>query len=56
MSGEHSTLENSMEEILVDLMDDKVMSIGIHASSTRGLQESPSTAHGSSCSHHRTEN
>jgi hypothetical protein len=44
MSGEHSAVEKSMEEILVDLMAERVMSVGIQASSTRGLQASPSTA------------
>jgi hypothetical protein len=48
MSGEHSTLEKSVEEILINLMTEKVMSIGMQASSMGGLQESPSTAHRSS--------
>jgi hypothetical protein len=43
MSGEHSAVEKSMEEILVDLMIERVISVGIHASSTSGLQSSPST-------------
>jgi hypothetical protein len=43
MLGKHSALEKSMEDILIDLMDEKVMSVGIQASSTGGLQESPST-------------
>jgi hypothetical protein len=43
MSGEHSALEKSVEEILIDLMAEKVMSVGIQASSTGGLQASPST-------------
>jgi hypothetical protein len=43
MSSEPSTLEKSVEEILVELMAERVMSVGIHASSTRGLQASPST-------------
>jgi N-dimethylarginine dimethylaminohydrolase len=29
MSGEHSTLEKSVEEILIDLMAERVMSVGI---------------------------
>jgi hypothetical protein len=45
MSGDLSAVENSVEEILIDLMVEKVMFIGVQASSTRGLQESPSTAH-----------
>jgi hypothetical protein len=48
MSGECSIVEKSMEEILIDLMDEKFMSTRIQASSTRGLQASPSTAHHSS--------
>jgi hypothetical protein len=43
MLGERSTIEKYVEEILVDLMDERVMSIGIQVSSTNGLQESPST-------------
>jgi hypothetical protein len=34
-----------MEEILIDLMAEKVMSIGVQDSSTVGLQESPSNGH-----------
>jgi hypothetical protein len=48
MSSEHSTLENSVEEILVDLMAKTVMSVGLQASSIGGLQASPSTSHRSS--------
>jgi hypothetical protein len=48
MSSEHRALEKSVEEILVDLMDERVMSIGLQASSTGGLQTSPSTVHHSS--------
>jgi hypothetical protein len=44
MSGELSAVEKSMEDILIELMAEKVMSIGVQASSTRGLQASPSTA------------
>jgi hypothetical protein len=44
MSGEHSALEKPVEEILIDLMDEKVMFVGIHASSMGGLQSSPLTA------------
>jgi hypothetical protein len=33
MSDTNGTVEKSIEEILIDLMDDKVMSIGIQASS-----------------------
>jgi hypothetical protein len=45
MSGERSAVEKSVEEILIDLMDEKVMSAGIQASSMGGLQASPSTGH-----------
>jgi hypothetical protein len=48
MSGEHSALEKSVEEILIDLMAEKVMSVGIQASSMGGLQASPSTGRRSS--------
>jgi hypothetical protein len=41
MSGKHSVVEKSVEEILIDLMVEKVMSAGEHASSKRGLQASP---------------
>jgi hypothetical protein len=44
MSGEHNAVEKSVEEILIDLMVEKVMSTRVQASSTRGLQASPSTA------------
>jgi hypothetical protein len=39
-----SAVENFVEEILIDLMAEKVMFIGIQASSTRGLEASSSTA------------
>jgi hypothetical protein len=48
MSGEHSAVEKYVEEILVDLMDERFMSVGLQASSTGGLQASPSTGHRSS--------
>jgi hypothetical protein len=44
MSSDLSAVEKSIEEILIDLMGKKVLSIGVHASSTRGLQASSSTA------------
>jgi hypothetical protein len=34
MSGDFNTIEKYVEEILIDLMDEKFMSIGIQASST----------------------
>jgi hypothetical protein len=43
MLGERSAVEKSVEEILIDLMDEKVMYVGVQASSMGGLQESPST-------------
>jgi hypothetical protein len=43
MASECSALEKSMEEILVELMTERVMSMGIHESSTSKLQASPST-------------
>jgi hypothetical protein len=47
MSDELSTVENSMEEVLINLMAKKLMSTGIQASTTRGVRASSSTAHGS---------
>jgi hypothetical protein len=49
MSDEFSAAEKIVEEVLIDLMTERVMSMsaGIQASSTRGVQASPSTAHGS---------
>jgi hypothetical protein len=47
MSDELSAIEKCVEEVLIDLMAEKVMSAGIQASSTRGVQASPSTARGS---------
>jgi hypothetical protein len=47
MLNEISTVEKSVEEIVIDLMAEKVMSIGIQVSSTRGVQASLSIARGS---------
>jgi hypothetical protein len=47
MSDGFSTVEKYVQEILIDLMNKRVMSIGVQASSTRGVQASPSTARGS---------
>jgi hypothetical protein len=46
MSDKLSTAEQAVEEVLIDLMNERVMSmsIGVQASSTRGLPSSPSTA------------
>lgn len=40
-------MEKSVEEILFDLMEERVISIGVQASLTRGVQASPSTSRGS---------
>jgi hypothetical protein len=48
MLGEASELEKFVEEILVELMAERVMSIGIQASLPGKLQASPSTGHRSS--------
>jgi hypothetical protein len=40
MSSDFSVVEKFVEEILTDLMDEKVMSAGIQDSSTRGVKES----------------
>jgi hypothetical protein len=51
MSKELSAVEESMKEVLIDLMTEIVMServmfVGVQASSTRGVKASPWTAHG----------
>jgi hypothetical protein len=45
MSGDLSAVEKSIEDILIDLMAEKVISAGIQASSMGGVQASPSTTH-----------
>ena len=47
MSDNISVVEKSIEEIIIDLMVEKVMSLAVQASSTRGMQASPSTILGS---------
>jgi hypothetical protein len=49
MLDEFSTTKRVVEEVLIDIMTERVMSIytGVQTSSTRGLQASPSNAHGS---------
>jgi hypothetical protein len=47
MSDELNATEKIVEEVLIDLMDEKIMSTSIQASSTRGVQASPSTSRGS---------
>jgi hypothetical protein len=44
MSGDLSTIEKSIKEILIDLMVEKVMSTIAQASSTRGVKASSSNA------------
>ena len=53
--GKHNELEKSIEEVLKNFMVDRAMSEGVQASSTRGLQASPSTARCSSFSNLVTE-
>jgi hypothetical protein len=55
MSDELNAIENSIKEILIDLMAKKVMSARIQASLMRGVQTSPSTTHGSGPSRDETE-
>jgi hypothetical protein len=49
MSEELSAIKESVKEVLINLMTERVMSMsmGVQESSTRGVQASPSTAHGS---------
>jgi hypothetical protein len=52
MSEELSTVEDSVTEVLIHLMNERVMServmyVGVQESWTRGVKASPSTAHGS---------
>jgi hypothetical protein len=47
MSGEFKEVEKSVEDILIDLMVEKVMSTGVQDSSMRGVQASPLIARGS---------
>jgi hypothetical protein len=44
MSDKISIVEKFVKEILIDLMDEKVMSTGIQASWMRGLEASPSNS------------
>jgi hypothetical protein len=55
MSGERSAIEKSMEEILIDLMIEKVIFARVQASLTGGLQASPSTRRRSGLSRTATE-
>jgi hypothetical protein len=47
MSDELTVVEKFIEEFLIELMAKRVMSTAIQASSTQGVQASPSTARGS---------
>jgi hypothetical protein len=47
MSEELSAVEESVKEVLINLMTERVMSVGVKASSTRGVQAFLSTTHGS---------
>jgi hypothetical protein len=57
MSDEFSATEKVVEEVLIDLMIERVMlmSVGVQASSTRMVQASPLTAHGAGPSWPSTE-
>jgi hypothetical protein len=57
MSDEFSIVEKVVEEFLVNFLTKRVisMSAGVQASSTRRLQASPSTSHGSGPSRPTTE-
>jgi hypothetical protein len=57
MLDEHNTAEKFVEEFLIDLMTERVMSMfaGIQASSTIGLQASLSTDYGAGSSRPSTE-
>jgi hypothetical protein len=44
MSGDLSAKKKYVDEILIDLMDERAMSARIHASSMGGVQASPTTA------------
>jgi hypothetical protein len=55
MLGEPSELEKFVEDVLNKIMADIQLSKGVHASSTRGLQASPSTECHSGCVNPATE-
>jgi hypothetical protein len=60
MSDELSVVEKAVEEVLIELMAERFMSerrmfVGVKASSTGGIQASPSTAHRSGPSRTTTE-
>jgi hypothetical protein len=55
MSDKLNTMEKSVEEVSIDLMAERVMSTGVQASSTRGVQASSSIARGFGPSQPTTE-
>jgi hypothetical protein len=55
MSDKLNAAEKFVEEVLIDLMAEKVMSVGAQASSMRGVQDSPSTSRRSEPSRPATE-
>jgi hypothetical protein len=55
MSGEHSAIDKSIKDILIDLMVEKVMFTGERASSKIGVQASSSTARRSRHSRNATK-
>jgi hypothetical protein len=55
MSKELSTIEEFVKEVLIDLMTERVMSVGVQVSSMRGVKASLSTARGSGPSRPTTE-
>jgi hypothetical protein len=55
MSDELNVVDNKVEEVLIGMMAERVMYIGVEASSMRGVQASPSTAHRSGPSRPTTE-
>jgi hypothetical protein len=47
MFEELSAVKESLKEVLIDLMTERVIYVGMQASSMREVQASPSTARGS---------
>jgi hypothetical protein len=56
MSGDLSVVEKSVEDIIIDLMDEMVISTEFQASSTRGVKASPLSARRSGPSQAATKN
>jgi hypothetical protein len=55
MSDKFIKVDKFIEDILIDLMDEKVMSTGVQALLTRGVEASSSTSRGSGPSRAATE-